>query len=335
MLNGLSSIRCLKLREEIIMFKRLSTFILTTTALSFAGPSFAQTTLAELDASKEAAESVEVIPSPIDYTVYDTLMERAAVNQGGRPRVAYDFLRNQEVDYVSNYVSFLTEQDISTLSEDDKLAYWLNVQNIVTVQAILQDGKKANKRGLKKLRGTADAPGKLWTKPRVTIAGQTMSLQDIETKLLTEFDNPNVIYGIYQGVRGGPCLMRKAYRGANVNEVLVENAKQYVNSNGIVTVQRSVVELTPVFLWYKDIAFKGDDAVLLAHLKDNAKPTLKSALYRGRSFEATSLNYRLDNYDADKVAADRAASSRAAAARPAPRPAPQQQQRPRSGGYGS
>jgi len=322
------------------MIKRLSTFVLASTVLSLAAPAFAQTTLAELDASKVAAETVVEVSSPIDYGVYDTLMDRAAVNQGGRPRVAYDFLREQEVDYVSDYVSFLEKQDLSELSEDDKLAYWLNVQNIVTVQAILQGGKKT-KKGLKKLRGTADAPGKLWTQPRVTIAGQEMSLKDIETKLLTDFDNPNVIYGIYQGVRGGPCLMRKAYRGANVNEVLVENAKQYVNSNGIVSVARNnVVSLTPVFLWYKDTVFKGDDAVLLAHLKDNAEPNLKSALYRGKSFEATSLNYRLDYYDVDKATADRLASSRAASqstSRPAPRRAPpQQQQRPRGGGgYGS
>ena len=216
------------------MFTRFTTLILTTTALSLAGTAAAQTTLAELDAQKEVAESVVEVSSPIDYSDHDLLMERATINKGGRPRVAYDFLREQEVDFVGNNVSFLAEQDISNLSEDDRLAYWLNLQNMVTVHAILQDGKK--KKSLKKLRGTADAPGKLWTKERVTIAGQAMSLQDIETKLLTEFDNPNIIYGIYQGVRGGPCLMRKAYRGATVNETLAQNAKQYVNSNGIVTV---------------------------------------------------------------------------------------------------
>ena len=317
------------------MIKHLSIFILTSTALSLTAPSFAQTTLAELDAKQNVTETAEEVTSPIDYETYDILMERAAVDKGGRPRIAYDFLRDQEVDFVGDYISFLSEQDISTLSEDDKLAYWLNVQNIVTIQAVLEDGKK--KKSLKKLRGTANSPGKLWTKPRVTIAGETLSIQDIETKLLTEFDNPNVIYGIYQGVRGGPCLMRKAYRGASVNDVLEQNAKQYVNSNGIVHVANNVVEVTPVFLWYHDTAFDGDDAVLLAHLKSNAEPTLKSSLYRGRSFAETSLNYRLDHYDLDKAAKERAAS-RQAASRPRSRPAqraPQQQAPSGGGGYGS
>lgn len=318
--------------RDNIMLRRFTGLILTTTALSLAASATAQTTLAELDVENEAVKSVVEVSSPIDYSDHDILMERVTVSKGGRPRVAYDFLRNQDVDFVGNQVSFLASQDISALNENDRLAYWLNLQNIVTVQAVLEDGKK--KKSLKKLRGTADKPGKLWTKDRVTIGGQAMSLQDIETKLLTEFDNPNVIYGIYQGVRGGPCLMRKAYRGVTVNETLEQNAKQYVNSNGIVTVKNNVVELTPVFLWYQDAAFKGDDKVLLAHLKDNADPNLKSALYRGRSFASTSLNYSLDFHDVNKAAQERAAANRPAA-RPRPRTTPQPQPRPSGGGYGS
>ena len=127
--------------------------------------------------------------------------------------------------------------------------------------------------------------------------------------------------------------MRKAYRGATVNETLAQNAKQYVNSNGIVTVKNSVVELTPVFLWYQDEAFKGDEKALLEHLKENAEPNLKSALYRGRSFAPTPLNYRPDFYDVKKEAKERLASSRPAprtTSRPPRQPAPSS-----GGGYGS
>lgn len=315
------------------MFKNLSALIITTTALGLVMPAFAQTTLAEIDAAQQAAPEPTIIASPIDYSLYDTFIEKVTVKQGGRPRVAYDFIREQDQDYITPYIEELAQQDISGLSENDKLAYWLNVQNIVTVQAILEEGKK--KKTLKKLRGTVDKPGSLWTKSRVNIAGQEMSLQDIETKLLTEFDNPNIIYGIYQGVRGAPCLAPTAYRGATVEEELAKNAKQYVNSNGIVTVNNNVVEITPVFLWYKEQAFQGDDKILLSHLKDNAEPTLKSALYRGRTFEATALNYNLDNYDVAKANKARAKASKSQGRSPrVPSPQPRQP-RGGGGGYGS
>ncbi len=314
------------------MFRNLSAFIITTTALSLVMPAFAQTTLAELDAIQQAAPETAIVDSPIDYALYDSFTKAMTVKQGGRPRVAYDFIREQEQDVIGPYITHLAQQDISALSENDKLAYWLNVQNIVTVQAILEEGKK--KKTLKKLRGTTANPGSLWTKPRVNIAGQEMSIQDIETKLLTEFDNPNIMYGIYQGVRGAPCLTPTAYRGSTVEEMLAKNAKQYVNSNGIVTVKNNIVEVTPVFLWYKDQAFKGEDKLLLSHLKENAKPTLKSALYRGRTFEATALNYRLDNYDVAKANKSRAKANKGQGRSPRV-PSPQPQQPRGGGGYGS
>lgn len=314
------------------MFKHLSAFILTTSAFGLALPVYAQTTLAELDAAQQVAPKAAIVDPPIDYALYDSFIETMTVKQGGRSRVAYNFIREQEQDVINPYITYLAQQDVSALSENDKVAYWLNVQNIVTVQAILEDGKK--KKTLKKLRGTTDKPGTLWTKPRLNIAGQDMSLQDIETKLLTEFDNPNIIYGIYQGVRGAPSLTPTAYRGATVEEALANNAKQYVNSNGIVTVKNNVVEVTPVFLWYKGQAFGGDDKLLINHLKENAKPTLKSALYRGRTLEATALNYRPDNYDVAKANKARAKANKAQG-RSQRVPSPQPQQPRGGGGYGS
>lgn len=265
------------------MFRHIPAAILVSTALSFAAPAFAQVTSASYQA-----------PSRIDYSAYDDLMSKVSVVENNRPRIAYDFLRDQKIDFFGNYVARLTRLDVNTLPKNDQLAYWLNVQNAVTVHAIIQDGKKT--KSLKTLRGTDEAPGALWTTPRVTIAGQNMSLQDIETKLLTEFDNPNVIYGIYQGVRGAPSLSRTAYRGSIVEEMLARNAKQYVNSKGVVSVKKDVVRITPVFAWYQDKVFGQDNAALIDHLSVHAKPKLKAKLSGGKSFKMSSLNYKLDSY---------------------------------------
>lgn len=269
------------------MFRLISVTLLTTTAISLAASSFAQVSPALVPAVSSSS-------SPIDYSFYDTFMSRAAVNQGGRSKVAYDFLRDQKVDYLGNYISSLSRKSVNSLPKNDQLAYWLNVQNAVTMHAVIQDGKKT--KSLKKLRGTPELPGELWTKPRVTIAGQNMSLQDIETKLLTEFDNPNIIYGMYQGVRGGPSLSPTAYRGSVVEERLANKAKDYVNSKGTVSAKKDVIKVTPIFSWYKDKAFGGDDAALLAHLSVNAEPKLKTKLAGGKSFTTSKLNYRLDDF---------------------------------------
>ncbi len=266
------------------MFRHISAAILASAALSFTAPAFAQITPANYQSSNS-----------INYSAYDSLMSKVTVVERGRPRIGYDFLRDQSVDYFGNYVASLSRENVSSLPKNEQLAYWLNVQNAVAIHAIVQDGKKS--KSLKKLRGTAEAPGELWTKPRVTIAGQNMSLHDIETKLLTEFDNPNVIYGIYQGVRGAPPISPTAYRGSNVEEMLATNAKQYVNSKGVVSVKNDVVRVTPVFSWYQSKVIGQNDTALKDHLSIHASPKLKAKLLAGKSFKTSSLNYRLDSYN--------------------------------------
>jgi len=277
------------------------------------------------------AQIPEAIDTPIDYSTFDGLMDKISVKQNGRPRIAYEHVREHAMELLEAYLAHLAVQNVADLAKDDALAYWLNVQNILVVKAITDEGKK--KKDLKKLRGTGDKPGKLWTVPRITISGQKMSIYDVEQKILTEFDNPNVIYGLYQGVRGAPCLNDTAYRGSNVQALLERNAKRYINSIGIVRVNNDIVEVTPVFLWHKDILFGQDDKVLIDHLKANAEPTLKSHLYRGRTFASAGLNYRVDNYAA-KTTKSRGTEVRQKAPQ-RQRPRQQSPQVPRGGGYGS
>ena len=265
------------------MFRHLSAAILASTALSFVAPSFAQIVPATYQSS-----------SGIDYSAYDDLISKVAVVEKNRSKIGYSFLRDQRIDFFGNYIASLSRQDVSSLPENEQLAYWLNLQNAVAVHAITYDSKKV--KSLKKLRGTAEAPGKLWTQPRVTIAGQNMSLHDIETKILTEFDDPNVIYGIYQGVRGAPSLNEQAYRGATVQSQLAKNAKQYINSKGVVSVKKDVVRVTPVFNWYQDKTIGQGDTALINHLSVHAAPKLKAKLSAGKSFKTSSLNYRVDSY---------------------------------------
>lgn len=276
------------------MLKYFSALLATPIFLSLAPTAYAQSH------SPVTVEASAV--TSVDYSFYDEFIKRAAVTQGGRPRLAYDFLRKQNQDFVGNYVLRLSSYDVRSLPKNDQLAYWLNLQNIVAIDAILKDGKR--KKSLKKLRGTGGEPGSLWTKPRVTVAGKALSLLDIENKILTEFDNPNAIYGIYQGVRGGPSLTSKSYRGNTVEEMLAQNAKRYVNANGIVSVKKDIVRVSPVYFWYKDSIFDAAESAVLEHLKTHAYPTLKGDLYRGKSLKAVSLNYRIDNYEAPSQAID-------------------------------
>ena len=264
---------------------------------------------------------VEVVTP--DYKQMKTFMERVSVNQRGRPAIKYKQVRELNLSFFQTYEDYLVNMDSDSLSADDRLAYWLNLQNFLVVTAVTFDTKKTN---LKSLRGTGTKPGKLWTKDRVTIGDEIYSIADIEAKIVSENKNPNVIYGLYQGVKGGPCLSSTPYEGATVNARLAELGEQYVNSRGIVEPNKSVVTLTPIYEWHKTALFADNDKEVFTHVKNHSSTHLRGRLNRATEVKYTKLNYTTDDFVPEKLSQRK----RSSPSRPVPTQRP-----PSGGGYGS
>jgi hypothetical protein len=67
----------------------------------------------------------------------------------------------------------------------------------------------------------------------IDVARIPLSLNDIQFTILRHnYDNnPLIIYGLYQGIIGGPNIRKIAYSGRNVYGELAENAVEFINSN--------------------------------------------------------------------------------------------------------
>ena len=302
---------------------RLSVSILSLAMAGLFAPTLsADDTAAAADAIAAASAGDEVKLAALDsdyarpdYSQMTKFMKRDSVNSRGRPSIAYNDLRKDSPEFFGSYGDYLVNIDTSGFSQDDQLAYWLNLQNFLVVKAITEDTKKTN---LKSLRGSGDKPGKLWTKERVDIGGNAYSIADIENKIIAEFDNPNVIYGLYQGVKGAPCLSETPYEGASVTARLDELGKQYVNSRGIVTPEKGVASVTPIYDWYKADLFEDNEKTLLAHLKTNAATHLRGRLNTVREIKYTKLNYDIDNFVPQANAKKKKRKKSSGGSRPAP-----------------
>ncbi|MDX1556904.1 MAG: DUF547 domain-containing protein [Xanthomonadales bacterium] len=109
----------------------------------------------------------------------------------------------------------------------EQLAYWLNLYNITMLDELVQIYPE---RDLKK-----ELNGKKSIKAQkiLNIAGVPLSLDDIQYTILPGNypDKPVVIYGLFQGVIGGPNIRKRAYTAENVYRLLQDNAEEFVNSN--------------------------------------------------------------------------------------------------------
>lgn len=143
-------------------------------------------------------------------------------------RIAFKALKDAHIRRLSviqkDLAAVPTQIPLEQFSEDEQLAYWLNLHNITVVLELAQRYPAKN---VKKI---ATGKKSIWDDAVLTVDGTPMSIAGMEEHILTNWDDPIVIYGLYMGAVGGPSLRHKAYTGDTVYQDLRYNARDFVNS---------------------------------------------------------------------------------------------------------
>lgn len=158
-------------------------------------------------------------------------VKRSTMNEGNRFYFE-TFKQNPEAQqFLSDLQKSLeqvpSEVSLEYFSRNEQLAYWLNLYNVTILNEIV---KVYPKRNLKKLLVGKKS---ILSKKILNVAGVPLSLNDIQYKILKHNYNndPMIIYGLYQGIVGGPNIRRSAYTGSDVERALKNNAFEFTNSN--------------------------------------------------------------------------------------------------------
>lgn len=120
-----------------------------------------------------------------------------------------------------------TTAPLKHFHKSEQLAYWLNLYNITLLDELVKIYP------VRDLEDHLEGKKSLLNKKLLKVAGIDLSLNDIHYKILMpKYNNdPLIMYGLYQGVIGGPSIRREAYKGDSVYSALKENAYEFVNSN--------------------------------------------------------------------------------------------------------
>ena len=116
---------------------------------------------------------------------------------------------------------------LEQFSRLEQLAYWLNLHNITLIDELV--GIYPERELKSELEGKQSIP----ERKILSVAGVPLSLHDIRHTILLQNYNGNalVLYGLFQGIIGGPNIRKQAYTGANVTRNLEANAREFINSN--------------------------------------------------------------------------------------------------------
>jgi hypothetical protein len=211
--------------------------------------------------------------------------------EGSRVTFAYmnDEYRESLKAYRLDLEDIANRIDISRLSRDEQLAFWLNFHNAAMIEMIASEYPAKRPQDITvKLNGQKYP---LHDAPFITIRGQAMSLRDIREQIVyPNWSDPNVIYGFYLGDIGSPKMANYAYKAGNLDYVLNRNAEEFINSLrgfNMTLNNRNVSEI------YEDVRrfyFTNWDTDLQAHLLKYAKEEVEAEILSGKPF-------RIDQYD--------------------------------------
>jgi hypothetical protein len=158
-------------------------------------------------------------------------VSRATMNEGNR--FYFEIFNgsedNQQIirDIRSRLENLPTATPLERFSRKEQLAYWINLYNVTILAEIVKIYPKHN------LKGLLVGKKSVLSKKVLDVAGVPLSLDDIQFTILRHnYDNnPLIIYGLYQGIIGGPNIRKSAYSGTNIYGELAENAGEFINSN--------------------------------------------------------------------------------------------------------
>lgn len=166
------------------------------------------------------------------------------------------------------------QMPLEKFNREEQLAYWLNLYNIAMLDQLVGLYPESN------LEKELTGKDSILDTRFLNVSGVPLSLNDIQHTILrwNYDDNPLVIYGLYQGIIGGPNIRPLAYTGESVYRDLVDNAEEFVNSNRGTYMKGGSTFHVSSFYARNQVYFDDMEAGLKAHLLEYIEGTQRQNL---------------------------------------------------------
>lgn len=185
----------------------------------------------------------------------------------------YESLQIDAIGELDDYINALSDIDPRQYSRDEQFAYWVNLYNAATVDLIVENFPVDS---ITELGETPLAFGP-WDDPRVTVAGVSLTLNNIEHGILRPiFKDPRIHFAVNCASIGCPNLQGEAFTSANLEELLSNSAQEFVNHSRAVQINENTLMLSSIFDWYAEDFGEDSTAILksIAQFSDSEAASL-------------------------------------------------------------
>jgi hypothetical protein len=200
------------------------------------------------------SQAQEAKEQGFDFSDYDSVL-KTFVNE--KAMVDYRELKaqRQKLDAFAAAMGKLTSDTYDKWSEKDKIAFWLNAYNSLTLKAIIDNYPIKSSFFRSRIypkNSIRQIPG-VWKKMSFKVMGRNMTLIHIEDEILREkFDEPRIHMAMVCAAMGCPALRSEPYVGDKLDEQLDDQTHRFLGDSAKFKIDRSkdVLYLSSIFKWF-------------------------------------------------------------------------------------
>jgi hypothetical protein len=169
------------------------------------------------------------------------------------------YVRDGEVYYralklerakLDGYVNALTTESIDKRSRDERLAFWLNAYNALVLRTVIDRYPIQGRSADYPPNSIRQIPGAFERLPH-RVAGRTITLDQIEQTILSEFHDPRVYLALGRGALGSGRLRSEAFAPQRLEAQLTEVAAECVSHARCFNMDRAAgrINVSSIFSW--------------------------------------------------------------------------------------
>lgn len=179
------------------------------------------------------AETLQFISQGSKHGTQLALVDYQTIKENGKLEAAYQQLSAFQVNSLS--------------SQEEKLAYYINAYNMLALKMVIEHYP------LGSIKDIGSFFNPVWDRPAGKINGKTVSLGDIEHKILRPVGDPRIHLAIVCASVSCPDLRNEPYTAARLNTQLDEQASSFLNNeNKGLRVSKKNIQISKIFNWFEE-----------------------------------------------------------------------------------
>jgi len=186
----------------------------------------------------ETLETIIKKPTVFNHDAWNSILQQHVSIAGN---VNYKGIKSNRKQ-LTNYITALGENmPNDSWSKQDKLAYWINAYNAMTVDLILRNYP------LQSIKDIKDP----WEQRLWKLENKWYNLDEIEHQILRKMNEPRMHFGIVCASFSCPKLQNKAFTASKLEAQLTNATKEFLSDKNRNDISENSIKLSNIFKWFK------------------------------------------------------------------------------------